>query len=116
MNNLKALVVSNTKITPKVLNWKLDVVSGTEQAIATLQHSRYSVLAIAETVSVADKLKLEAIATLFNPNISVVNYTNTTNLEENIKQAFRTKKRAALQHRVLDNAFEMELACKLNIN
>ncbi len=116
MNNFKALVVSNTKITPKVLNWDLDVVLHTEKALAILQYNSYSIIAVSESVMVADKLKIQAIAKLFSPNVTIVEFTNETNLGQNIKQAFRSKKKASLQHRVLDNAFDMELACKLHLN
>ncbi|MFV0564417.1 MAG: hypothetical protein ACK5NB_01150 [Flavobacteriaceae bacterium] len=116
MNTLKALVILNTKITPKILNWTIETVAQTEDALGILQHRNYSVVAISEAIPETEKLKIEAVAPLFNPNVSVVRFNGEADLENNIKQAFRTKKKAALQHNFLDNAFEMELACKLNLN
>lgn len=115
MKHLKALVISNTKPTIKILNWKLDRVQNVEGALAILQQRDYRIIAIHNAIPKTEKQKLKAIAKLFNNSTSIISYTTEEELIGSIKQAFRNQKRKSLSHNYMDNAFEMELACKLKI-
>lgn len=115
MKQLKALVISNKKIANKILNWELDRIQSVEDALAILQQQNYRIIAINNAIPETEKHKLEAIAKLFNNSVSVISYATEEELRGGIKQAFRNQKRKSLNHNYMDNAFEMELACKLKI-
>ncbi len=115
-NQLKALVVSNRNISVKILNWTLESAYSVEDALAILQRQDYRIIAVDVAIEDSEKQKLESIAKLFNESVSIVHFSTEKELEINIKGAFRIQKMAFLNHNYLDNAFEMELACKLNMN
>jgi len=115
-NQLKALVISNQNSLVNILNWTLETVENIEVALAILQQHDYRIIAVDNAMDETEKQKLETIAKLFNENVSVVHFASEEDLEANIKQAFRTQKMASLKHNYLDNAFEIELVCKLNMN
>lgn len=116
MKHFKALVISDQNTTAKILNWKLDTVKNVEDALAILRHQDYRIIAVDNTIEKADRQKLEAIAKLFNNEVSVISFSTDGELMANIGQAFRNQRAASLSHKFLDNAFEMELACKINMN
>ncbi|MFV0540093.1 MAG: hypothetical protein ACK5MZ_02510 [Aestuariibaculum sp.] len=116
MNTLKVLVVANQNVNVKILNWKIDKVVNVETALTILQQHDYKIIAVSTDIAEIEINKLRTIANLFNHNVSVVCFSNEEELATNVKQAFRSQKKAALNHRFLDNAFEMELACKINMN
>ncbi|WP_417363131.1 hypothetical protein [Galbibacter sp.] len=116
MKHLKALVISDKKVSAKILNWKLDVIHNVEDALVIIQQQDYRIIAIDNSIAEAEKQKLEAIAKLFNNAVSIVRYNTEEELSDNIMTAFRIQKMASLKHNYMDNAFELELASKLKMN
>ena len=116
MKHLKVLVVTDKEIAIKILNWNIEVVQDTEDALALLQKQDYRVIAIENSLAEADRRKLESLAKLFNSGIPVVGFSSEQELDHNVRQAFREQRMALLGHNYLDNAFEIELAGKIQMN
>ena len=116
MKHFKALVISDQNMTAKILNWKLESIKTVEDALTILQQSDYRIIAMNDNIKETDKQKLEAVAKLFNNEVSIVRFSSNEELITRIGQAYRNQRADALNHKVLDNAFEIELACKLNMN
>ncbi len=115
-NQLQALVVSNQNFYTKILNWKLEYTKTAEDALMLIQEKKHCIIAIDNAMEHTEKLKVKAIASLLNETILIVCFSTEKDLEVNIKQAFRSQRASSIQHKFLDNAFEIELACNLNGN
>ena len=116
MKHLKALVITDKKVSAKILNWKLDVIQNVEDALVILQQQDYRIIAIDRSIANDEKQKLQVIAKLFNNAVSIVSYSTEEGLVDKVMTAFRNQKMASLKHNYMDNAFELELASKLKMN
>lgn len=116
MKHFKALIISNQSITAKILNWKLDKVETVEKALTILQQQDYRIVAIDNSFDETDKQKLDAIAKLFNKEVIIATFSTNEGLKMNISRAYRNQRAVSIKNKFLDNAFEIELACKLNMN
>lgn len=116
MRHLEVLVVTEKTTKVKVLNWKVSVVNNVEIAIEKLQQRSYKVVAISDEISKTDKSKLQQIINVLFENITVIVYNNDETLAKMIKNAYWNKYRPNVDNKYLDNAFEIQLAYKLNMN
>lgn len=114
MGYFKALVVSRSNSTGKVLNWDIDFAADADAAIEMIQRYRYDALAMALDLSETDSKKLEAIVPRVEPDLTIIRFDDETDLGIRLKESLRKKRTAKRAYEYLDNSFEIEVAVRLD--
>ncbi|GAA3559600.1 hypothetical protein [Snuella lapsa] len=114
MKQLEVLVITKNKEVPRIMNWKVSAADTVEKAIERLQLQPFKVVAILSSADEIDKKKLKQIASVLYDTMMVSEYDDDTNLSERVKAAYWSKKWPIRQNSYLDNAFDLELAYRLN--
>lgn len=116
MRHSEVLVVTKNTTTPSIINWKVSTTNNVDTAIEKVQQRPYKVVAISNTYTEAERLKLRQILTVLKNQAIILEYKDELTLETEVKTAYFANKKLNFGSSYLDNSFEIKLANRLMKN